>query len=407
MKHDRLTSRRAFLQTGATALAGTALLSSDACSPQSKKQAKQDRKFVHRTLGRTGLRLPVVSMGSCYAINLVRTALDEGFVYIHTSSDYSENNHERLMGEVFRDRPRESFVVATCPDLPYDYKRGRGRSLGLGINVDPTKISESIEGSLDRLKLEYVDIYYLASVSSRETVLHEPYIAEFDKLKKEGKTRFVGVITHENEPEVIRAAAESKFWDVVVTAYNFRQSHREEVGAAIRQAADAGLGIVAMKTQAGVYWDRARTKKINMKAALKWALRNENVHTTIPAFSNYEEMQEDLAVMEDPALTPEEARDLELGDELGFSGHYCQQCANCLAQCPAGIDIPTLMRSYMYAFGHRSPRKARATLRSWTPADVACKTCNNCTVECSFGFDVKTRALEVARILEVPSEFLG
>ena len=144
-----------------------------------------------------------------------------------------------------------------------------------------------------------------------------------------------------------------------------------------------------------------------MKAALKWALRNENVHTTIPAFSNYEEMQEDLAVMEDPALTPEEARDLELGDELGFSGHYCQQCANCLAQCPAGMDIPTLMRSYMYAFGHRSPRKARATLRPWTPADVACKTCNNCTVECSFGFDVKTRALQVARILEVPSEFLG
>ncbi|MCK5407111.1 MAG: aldo/keto reductase [Candidatus Krumholzibacteria bacterium] len=407
MKHDRLTSRRAFLQTGATALAGTALLSSDACSPQSKKQAKQDRKFVHRTLGRTGLRLPVVSMGSCYAINLVRTALDEGIVYIHTSSDYSESNHERLMGEVFRDRPRESFVVATCPDLPYDYKRGRGRSLGLGINVDPTKISESIEGSLDRLKLKYVDIYYLASVSSRETVLHEPYMTAFDKLKKEGKTRFVGVITHENEPEVIRAAAESKFWDVVLTAYNFRQSHRKEVESAIRQAAEAGLGVVAMKTQAGVYWDRARTKKINMKAALKWTLRDKNVHTTIPAFSNYEEMQEDLAVMADPKLTPEEARDLELGDELGFSGHYCQQCANCLAQCPAGMDIPTLMRSYMYAFGHRSPRKARATLRSWTPADVACKTCNNCSVECSLGFDVKTRALEIARILEVPSEFLG
>ena len=100
MKHDRLTSRRAFLQTGATALAGTALLSSDACSPQSKKQEKQDRKLVHRTLGRTGLRLPVVSMGSCYAINLVRTALDEGIVYVHTSSGYSENNHERLLGGV-------------------------------------------------------------------------------------------------------------------------------------------------------------------------------------------------------------------------------------------------------------------------------------------------------------------
>jgi hypothetical protein len=71
------------------------------------------------------------------------------------------------------------------------------------------------------------------------------------------------------------------------------------------------------------------------------------------------------------------------------------------------MDIPTLMRSYMYAFGHKQPAKARDTLRSWSPIDVACKTCDRCTVECSLGFDVRSRALDIARILEVPKEFLG
>jgi len=116
-----------------------------------------------------------------------------------------------------------------------------------------------------------------------------------------------------------------------------------------------------MKTQAGVYWDRKRTNKINMKAALKWVLQDENVHTTIPAFANYEEMKEDLAVMEDLTLTPQEKSDLELGEKLGFSGCYCQQCGQCAAQCPARMDIPTLMRSHMYAFAHRQPKKAKAT----------------------------------------------
>jgi len=62
----------------------------------------------------------------------------------------------------------------------------------------------------------------------------------YERLKKDGKTRFIGVGTHANEPEVIRAAAESGFWEVVLTAYNFRQSYRDDVSDAIRQAAQAG-----------------------------------------------------------------------------------------------------------------------------------------------------------------------
>jgi predicted aldo/keto reductase-like oxidoreductase len=397
MATDRSTSRREFLKAGAAGIAGASLLS--ACSRTSPERPSAPAKTVYRTLGKTGLTLPVVSMGSAYAIDLVRAALDAGIIYIHTSSSYSERNQERMLGNALRGIPRDSFVIGTCPDLPYQFPRGEDRSSDVGRSADPRLILESMDGSLQRLGLDYVDIYYLASVGRPESVLHEPYMRAFETLKKAGKTRFVGVTTHSSEPAVIRAAAGSNFWDIVLPAYNFRQSHREEVRAAIRTAGSAGLGVVAMKTQAGVYWSRPLGRKINMKAALKWVLQDENVHTTVPAFANYQEMQEDLSVMQDLTLTPEERRDLDLGQALGLSGTFCQQCGLCREQCPAGMDVPTLMRAYMYAAGHRRPEKARNTLCSWTKADIACPRCARCDVRCVLGHDIRPRALEMALLL--------
>ena len=101
------------------------------------------------------------------------------------------------------------------------------------MDADPDQILESIEGSLQRLNLDYVDIYYLLSIGSVETALHEPYMRAFEQLKKSGKTRFVGFGTHSNEPEIIRAAAESGFWDVVLTPEEERDLRLEtELGVA-------------------------------------------------------------------------------------------------------------------------------------------------------------------------------
>jgi hypothetical protein len=186
---------------------------------------------------------------------------------------------------------------------------------------------------------------------------------------------------------------------VVLTAFNFRQSHREEVRAAIHEAAEAGVGIIAMKTQAGVYWDPLRLRKINMTAALRWVLRDEHVHSTVPAFSNYDQLAEDLTVARDPALRPAEERDLRLGETAGLAGLYCQQCAACVPQCPKGVQVPALMRAYMYGVGHERPQHARHVLRGWTPADIPCTGCASCGVRCALGFDVRDRALAVAGVL--------
>ena len=396
-RQKTILNRRNFLKKGITGIVGAA------CLPKTFKantlliqEAKENKEFVYRTVGKTGIKLPVVSMGSMVNPALVKEAFNLGVVHIDTSAAHARGNNERIIGRIVKNMPRESFVISTSTGV--DIYADRRTEL-VRKDAKPDAIIQSFEESLRRLGLEYVDIYYLASNWNRSSVLFEPFMIAVEKLKKDGRTKFVGVTTHNNEPEVIKAAAESQVYDVVSTAYNFRQKHRERVKEAIAYAADAGLGVVAFKTQAGVYWDKERKHMINMKAALKWVLQDTNVHTAVPAYNTYEELQEGLSVMENLTLTPQEKADLKQGEHMGWAGLYCQQCAGCLDQCPHNLDIPTLMRSYMYAFGYQDRNRARETLGSWAYGYFPCGDCQSCPVKCSQGFDVKSRALDIMHIL--------
>ncbi len=362
-------------------------------------------KFISRPLGKTGLKLPVVSMGVMNADNpnLVKAALDAGIVHLDTAHGYQQGRNEEMIGQVVKDRPRDSFVLAT--KVGGDYK---DRETGLFTDkTTPDLFIEKFEISLKRLGLDYVDILYLHGVMRKEAVMFEPLVLAMQNLKKAGKTRFIGVSTHRNEPEVLRAAADSRVYDVVLTAYNFRQPHLHEMDNAIAYAAKAGIGIVAMKTQAGVFWDKERQHQINMKAALKWALANENVHTAIPGFTTFDQMNLDLSVMEELKLSPAEKKDLDLGESMGMLGLYCQQCGKCEPQCVQSLQIPTIMRSYMYAYGYKNFAAARETLRAAASDGELCDNCAACAVKCSAGFDVKGRIMDIARIRNIPAEFLS
>ena len=401
--------RRAFVRTGLAGLAGAAMPS---VHPRERSEAhgalnQRARKFIYRTLGKTGIRLPIISIGAVsFDPGLYRLALDSGIRHIDTAPSYRNGNHERMLGEIFRGRQRDSFVIATSFSAER-YREPNKRVFKKNIPTQP--LADSLEGSLRRLGLDYVDIYYLSYACSRETTLYEPYIKVLEKLKKEGKTRFIGVVTHENEPEVLKSAAESKAYDVALTVYNFRQTHRTEVKKAIGEAARAGLGVIVMKTQAGVNWDRDSAHKVNMTAALKWALQDEDVHTAIPGMTTYEQLEADLAIMGNLPLTEAEKADLERVGPLPYRfGHlFCQQCRLCVPQCPLGLEIPTLMRSYMYAHGYKNPAKAKEALEHLDLARLPCSGCATCHVRCAMGFDVRARAIDVFRLKDMPGESLA
>jgi predicted aldo/keto reductase-like oxidoreductase len=397
--------RRAFLKQGASALAGAALLPGLLKGKTLGTKEEKKGKMIYRILGKTGLKLPIVSMGVMNADNpnLVKSALERGILHLDTAHGYQRGRNEEMIGKVVKDIPRESFTLAT------KIYESQDRETGLFLKeATPQTFMEKFEISLKRLQMDYVDILYIHSIKNKEAANYEPFLNLMQKLKKEGKIRFIGLSTHKNEPEVLKAAADSKIYDVVLTAYNFKQKHVSEVEKAIDYAAKAGLGIVAMKTQAGVYWDKEKQQPINMKAALKWALKNNNIHTSIPGFTTFDQMDLDLSVMEDLTLTEEEKKDLKLNEaKTAQTGLFCQQCDACLPQCKGNMDIPTLMRSYMYAYGYNNLEMAKITLDSLGSFKISCNSCSTCEVSCAMGFELKDKIQDIVRLKDVPREFLS
>ncbi len=407
MKKKTNDSRRNFLKKSVTGIVGAAMvptvLNRNLHAAEEDKP-KKDFKIIKRKLGKTGLELPIVSMGVMNADNpdLVRAAIDAGIVHLDTAHRYQRGRNEEMVGEVLKDYPRDSLIVATkVPGAPVDRKTGLFTE-----EAKPGPFIEMFETSLKRLQMDYVDVLYLHSVVNRGATLYEPYLETMQKLKEQGKIRFAAVSTHKNEPEVIRAAIESGVYEIVLTAYNFRQPHVHEMEKALEEANKAGLGIVAMKTQAGVYWDDEREHQINMKAALKWALKNENVHTAIPGFTTFDQLELDMSIMDDLTLSPAEELDLKEDDHMGKRGLYCSQCGKCVPQCRAHLDVPTMMRSHMYAYGYRNLAVAKETFESAGTPELPCSECDDCRVKCTMGFDIKTRLNAIARIRQVPDDFI-
>ena len=397
--------RRQFLRSAALGSAGALIASSSKLMAGYSKPAPptDEKKIIKRKLGTTGIELPVVSMGVMRADNaaLIPAAMKTGIVHFDTAHGYQDGRNEEMLGEVFKDYPRNSFIVATkVPPEEADNATGL-----LKPGSTSKAFLEKLDVSLKRLKLDYVDILYVHGISARDAALFPSMLEAVREAKKSGKAKHVGLSTHKNEPEVIQAAIDSGIYEIVLTALNYRQDNYQEMKRVIAKAADAGIGIIAMKTMAGAYLDKERKKPINCKAALKFVLQDEHVTTAIPGITNFDQLAANASVNEDVTLTNEERADLAAGKDVG--GLYCPGCDRCVSNCLKALPIPEIMRAYMYTYGYKDVTMAHSLLSSLELSRNPCADCGKCTVQCLKGFPVSERVGDVTRLLDVPSEFLS
>src|SRR5258707_598750 len=122
-----------------------------------------------RRVGKTALEVPRFGMGSAplthpsfaktvsrdEAANTVRYALSQGLNFIDTAPHYGAGNSEMILGQVLKDIPRNSYVLAT--------KVGRLVVPGEKAYFDYTRdgILRTIDESLSRLQVDYIDILHL------------------------------------------------------------------------------------------------------------------------------------------------------------------------------------------------------------------------------------------------------
>ena len=404
--------RRQFIKQGLLGLTGAGLaahtlrtIRPDSGAIPGMNTNKDAAKILYRTLGKTGIKLPVVSMGTGDTDNqnLVRAGMDRGIILYATSRYYGNGRNEEMMGKALKDRDRDTYLIATSV-MPSGVDHQQGL---FTAESDPVKFKSEMEESLKFLGLDQVDIFFLPFAAKRESVFYEPLLRVMEDIKKEGKARFIGIATHNYEPDAIKAAADTGIYELVMTAYNFKHHQREAIDNALEYAVEKGLGTIAMKTMAGAYWDKDRTKPIDAKAALKWVIRNENIHTTVPGFTTFDQLESNIAIMADPAMTEEEEKSLVPPEDSPISRLFCRQCRTCSGQCPESVDIPTLMRSYMYAYGYRNLSHARQTLAHGYDGRLPCLDCETCRVKCASGLDIRERLLDIRRLKDVPEDFLA
>jgi len=149
-----------------------------------------------RPLGKTGLHLPVVSFGASSlgqefrrvdlseALRSVHVALEAGMNFIDTSPFYGRGMSEVLLGIALRDLPRESYLLGTK----------LGRYDGAHFDFSAKRVFESVDVSLHRLGVDYLDICLCHDIEfvPMQQIVDETLPA-LRKVQKAGKVRFVGV----------------------------------------------------------------------------------------------------------------------------------------------------------------------------------------------------------------------
>ena len=416
-------SRRSFVRTGGAALAGsaalggTALPASGALPGESRPGLfplpRQDARIVaFKTLGRTGFQVSDVGMGSVPLREsaVVRYAYDKGINYFDTAESYTNGAAERAIGEAMQHMEREKIFITS--------------KARVAEGDDAAAVMTKVRQSLERLKTEYLDAFYMHGVPSIAALSHPGYHAAMEQLKAEGKVRFRGVSNHgpgrgisETPGDILSAAAEDGRFDVMLLIYNFI-AHEE--GDRILAACKANnVGTTAMKTSPGSLQSTSERRRalyeqtkpfadqygIQTEEQLKlgsihWVLQNPDMHTACIAFTDFDLVNKVVPLSGTKMTSAAEAMLQQVAQAL--DSQYCRHgCTECMAQCPHEVPVSTIMRYAQY-YEWQGREKAAMSLYAGLdgPDASPCRDCSGpCLGSCRFGLDIQSNMFQAHDLL--------
>jgi voltage-dependent potassium channel beta subunit len=316
----------------------------------------------YRRLGRTGLKLSELSLGSWVtyhnqvdtpaATEMLAAAMDAGINFFDNAEVYASGQSEVVMGEAFRALkwPRLNYVVSTKFFWGLDRE---GHATNRKDTLNRKYLLQAIDGSLQRMRLEHIDIVYCHRPDPA-TPIEETVWAMSDMIRR-GKALYWG--TSEWDAGDIRAA-----WDIaerhhlhkpVVEQPEYNLFHRrrveqeyarlyEDIGLGLTTWSPLASGLLTGKYKSGIpagsrgamqsmafLRDRltdpakndavARLESIAARLggnvaqlAIAWANRNPHVSTVILGASKLTQLQDNLKALElTPKLTPEVMEEID------------------------------------------------------------------------------------------------
>jgi predicted aldo/keto reductase-like oxidoreductase len=388
-----LDNRRTFLKSAAAAGGAAALASAEPAWADPPQPAGSEVPLV--TLGKTGQKVSLLGMGTSWVLqpSFVQAAIRSGVRYIDTSETYEGGRCETTIGEVLeRTKMRKDVYLVT--------KNSRSK---VGGPRAFDAYEKRLNASLERLRTDYVDCYYLHGVSGREIPLFsDPDVkAAFEKLKKSGKIKFCGLSCHDRRlPEIVTAAAECGWIDQIMIQYNYRTMTADAVRRALDAAAKANLAIVAMKTQGGAgefseataapafkdFIDKGFKKET---AAIKTVFSDQRVHCVVSEMTTRDMLRENIQASRDHTLS---LRDRKLLEEYRqATAHlYCQGCGHHCEPAAGGVSVADTLRYLRYHDVYGKRRQARELFQALSPEarDFAAADLAAAQAACPYGLPV-------------------
>ena len=233
-------NRRDFLKTGASAAVMTAVI------PAS---LKKDAQMPMRVLGRTGEKVSVLTIGGHHigakdvpedvAINIIRTAIDEGVNFLDNAWSYQQGRSEERMGKALKDGYREKVLIMTKL---------------MARTVDDA--NKQMETCLKRWDLDRVDLMQFHAIASDDgmdgvdAVYKKGLIEWAMKQREQGVFKYIGFTGHSDPRPHIEMIRRGFEFDTVQCPVNIGDHHQEVSFEKdlLPLAVEKNIGILAMKT---------------------------------------------------------------------------------------------------------------------------------------------------------------
>ncbi|XVF57251.1 hypothetical protein PTKIN_Ptkin06aG0189800 [Pterospermum kingtungense] len=194
-------------------------------------------------------------------ISIIKHAFDKGITFFDTSDIYGPQTNEILVGKALKQLPREKVQLATKFGI---VKTDPATGVRI-VNGTPEYVRASVEASLKRLDVDYIDLYYQHRVDTKTPI--EDTMGELKKLVEEGKIRYIGL--SEASPDTIRRAhAVHPITAVQMEWSLWTRDIEEEIVPLCRKL---GIGIVPYSPLGrGFFGGRAVVESVPANSYLVW-----------------------------------------------------------------------------------------------------------------------------------------
>ena len=353
-----------------------------------------------RRCGKTRIDLTAIGFGAMrlhgpdtkHCADIVAEAAAAGFNYFETSARYCNSTSETKVGEGLKD----------CRDHVYISTKSAPRDV-------PTadEVRTSIDESLRKLQVEYVDFYQLwdTKLAEFENIAAKKggTLEGVRRAMNEGLIRHLGITTHDTPEKMLALLATEEFESVTVQ-YNLLNMTAEPV---IAEAARRGMGVIAMGPLHGgiLAADSPFLQRLvdegagetTAEVAMRFALSNPNVTCAISGMTSLGDVAANKKIAD--RLRPLNARERAVLDERirefpAAAGRVCTLCEYCMP-CPKDIWIPGVMTlvgmAELLGFEDEAARRYAEYARGWADAGsegAPCVECGHCVEMCPQGIDV-------------------